>query len=71
MITAIGVFDATAGAAQRVARIMEMARPACDHTGITNEELHDLVRQEVEAGTSKGDAVRTVVTLCQAKLRAG
>jgi hypothetical protein len=50
---------------------MEMARPACIHSGITNEEFHQLVRNEVETGTSKKDALRTIVALCQAKLRVG
>jgi hypothetical protein len=71
LITAMCVFDTTAGAAQRVARLMEMARPACNHSGITNEELHDLVWHEVEAGTNKKDALRAVVIRCQTKLRVG
>ncbi|SDR41488.1 hypothetical protein SAMN05444161_3682 [Rhizobiales bacterium GAS191] len=70
LITAIWVFDATAGAAQRVSRLMEMARPACIHSGITNEELHDLVERELEASASKKDAFRAVVTRCQGKPRA-
>ena len=71
IVTAIGVFDTTAGAGQRVAWLMERARPACIHSGITNEELHDLVRVELQASGSKKDALRTVVTLCQTKLRRG
>jgi hypothetical protein len=61
----------TAGAAQREARLMEMARPACAHSGITNDELRHAVRGELEAGTNKKDALSNVVTLCQAKPRLG
>jgi hypothetical protein len=58
-------------AAQREARLMEMARPACAHSGITNDELRHAVRGELEAGTNKKDALSNVVTLCQAKPRLG
>ncbi|SDR63919.1 hypothetical protein SAMN05519103_09182 [Rhizobiales bacterium GAS113] len=61
----------TASAAQREARLMEMARPACIHSGITNDELRHAVRGELEAGTNKKDALRTIVTLCQANARLG
>ncbi|MFI5012964.1 MAG: hypothetical protein ACHQAY_11520 [Hyphomicrobiales bacterium] len=71
IITAAWVFDTTAGAAQRLAWLMERARPACLHGGITNEELHDLAARELETSTSKKDALRSVVALCQAKLRTG
>jgi hypothetical protein len=57
----------TARAAQREARLVEMARPACDHAGTTHEELHRLVRHELETGASKRDALHTVITLCLAK----
>ena len=57
----------TASAAQREARLVEMARPACFHIGITNHDLHQLVRYEIQAGASKRDTFRAVVTLCQAK----
>jgi hypothetical protein len=53
----------SARAAQREARLVEMARPYCDHTGTKNEELHQLVRGEFEAGASKKDALRAVITL--------
>lgn len=71
LITAMCVFDTTAGAAQRVARLMEMARPACDHSAIANKELRDLVWHEVEAGTSKKDALRAIVIRCLTKIRVG
>jgi hypothetical protein len=70
LISAIWVFTMTAKAAQREARLMEMARPECIHSGVTNRELRHLVRGEIEAGTEEQEAVRSVVTLCQAKLRA-
>jgi hypothetical protein len=70
LITAVWVLDTTAGAAQR-AWLMERARPACIHGSITNEELDHMVRHELEAGASKKDTLRTVVTLCQAKLGMG
>jgi hypothetical protein len=71
LFTGIWVFDTTAGAAQRVARLMDMARPACIHSGITNEELHEVVTHALVGGSSKKDALRAVVTLCQTKLRVG
>ncbi|SDR59457.1 hypothetical protein SAMN05519103_06427 [Rhizobiales bacterium GAS113] len=61
----------TASAAQREARLMEMARPVCIHSGITNDELRHAVRGELEAGTNKKNALRTIVTLCQANARLG
>jgi hypothetical protein len=57
----------TASAAQRQARLVEMARPACDQSGTTNEELHRLARHEYRAGASKQGALRAVVALCLAK----
>jgi hypothetical protein len=69
LISAIWVCGMTARAAQREARLVEMARPDCIHSGITNKELRHLVRGEIEAGTDERDAVRTVVTFCQAKQR--
>jgi len=47
---------------------VEMARPACDRTGTTNEELHHLVRYEYKVGVSKREALLTVVTICLAQL---
>ncbi len=69
LIAAIWVCGLTARAAQREARLVEMARPDCIHNGVTNKELRHLVRGEVEAGSDEKDAVRTVVNLCQAKQR--
>ena len=71
VITAILVFDATAGAAQRMAWLIEKARPACTHSGITNAELHALASEELDLRTSKKDALRALVTLCQARLANG
>lgn len=71
LICGICVFDITAMAALRESRLMEMARPACIHSKITNEDLRHLVRHELQAGSSKKDVVRTVVSLCEANSRAG
>jgi hypothetical protein len=71
VVTGIWAFDTTAGAAQRVAWLMEKARPACIHSGITNGELHDLASLQLQASGSKKDALRTVVTLCQAERPSG
>lgn len=64
-LTAVWVFDSTAGAAQRVARLMEMARPACNHTHISNEELHDLAQRELAVSASKSDALQAIVMRCR------
>jgi hypothetical protein len=69
LIAAIWVCGMTARAAQREARLVEMARPACIHSGVTHKELRHLVRGEVDAGTDEKEAVRSVITLCQAKQR--
>jgi hypothetical protein len=55
--------------ALREHRLVEMVRPACDHTGTTNRELHRLVHLEVQAGASKTEVVRNVLAQCQAKPR--
>jgi hypothetical protein len=70
-VTAVWVFDTTAGAYQRAAWLMERARPACVHSSIGNEELHRVVEQELEANGSKKDALRAIVARCQSNLRAG
>ena len=67
LISAIWVCGMTARAAQREARLVEMARPDCIHSGVTNKELRHLVRGEMDAGTDEREAVRSVVILCQAK----
>jgi hypothetical protein len=59
----------TAKAGQRESRMVEMARPACNHTAITNEELRRLVRNEYNTGTDKQNTLRSVVVLCQANPR--
>ncbi|SEF03450.1 hypothetical protein SAMN05519104_7972 [Rhizobiales bacterium GAS188] len=51
-----GMLVITASAAHCKARLVEMAGPACDHTGTTNEELHRLVRHEYRVGASKKEA---------------
>jgi hypothetical protein len=68
-ITAIWVLSTTAGANQRVVWLMERARPACAHSQIDNEELHAAAQHELETGSSKQDALRAIVNLCQARLR--
>ncbi len=60
-----------ARAAQREARLVEMARPACDHAGLTNRELHRLVRSEYQAGADKKDAFYAVLERCLVKREAG
>ena len=69
LIAAIWVCGMTARAAQREARLVEMARPDCIHSGVTNKELRHLVRGEVDAASDENEAVRSVVNLCQAKQR--
>jgi len=69
--TALCVLDATAGANQRLAWLMERARPACIHSRISNKELHSYAKRELDASGSKKDALRALVTLCQATPRAG
>jgi hypothetical protein len=66
--SASAMFIIAAKAAQSEARLMEMARPACAHTGITNKELSRIVRSEYKVGASKKDTLRAIVTLCQANL---
>jgi hypothetical protein len=60
----------SARAAQREARLVEMARPACDHAGITNRELHHLVRSEYGSKITKKDALNAVVERCMSKRQA-
>jgi hypothetical protein len=59
-----------ARAAQREARLVEMARPTCDHSGVTNKELHHLVRSEFQAGVNKREAFYAVVEHCLTKRQA-
>ena len=60
-----------ARASQREARFMELVRPSCEHTSISNEELHRLVRSEYKPGTSKLEALQWVATLCRDGTRTG
>jgi len=69
LISALWVGVLTAKASQKEARLVEMARPDCIHSGVTNKELRHLVRGEMEAGTDERETVRSVVTICQAKSR--
>ena len=69
LISAIWVGMLTATASQREARLVDLARPDCIHSGVTNKELRHLVRGEMEASTDEKQTVRSVVTICQAKLR--
>ena len=62
--SASGFLGLTALAAQREVRLVEMARPACDHTGTTNRELRHLVRAQYQAGVSKKEALASVVAHC-------
>jgi hypothetical protein len=66
-VSGSGMLVISARAAQREARLVEMARPVCDHTGTTNQELHRLVRSEYKAGASKKEALYKVVAHCMAK----
>jgi hypothetical protein len=68
-LTAVWVFDTTAGAHQ-LAWLMERARPACLHSSLSNEELHQVAEQQLAASPSKRDALRNVIGHCQANLRA-
>ena len=49
---------------------MENARPACLHSSLSNEELHQVAEQELAASPSKKDALRNIIDHCQASLRA-
>jgi hypothetical protein len=69
--TAFCVLNATAGADQRIAWLMERARPACAHGSMGNEELHRVAQHELMASNSKQDALRAIVTLCQTKFQDG
>ncbi|SDR11653.1 hypothetical protein SAMN05444161_1695 [Rhizobiales bacterium GAS191] len=60
-----------ARAAQREARFVELVRPRCAHMGLTNEELHRLVRSEFKPGARKPEALQAVTYLCEARQRAG
>jgi hypothetical protein len=60
-----------ARAAQREARFVELVRPRCMHFGLTNEELHRLVRSEFKPGARKAEALLAVTLLCGARQRVG
>jgi hypothetical protein len=64
-----GSLVALAKGEQREARLVEMARPACSHSGIENKELRGLVKQELRTGLSKQHVLYAVLDLCQANLR--
>jgi hypothetical protein len=67
VITAAWVFNTTAGAAQRLAWLMERARPACMHNGMSNEELHTVAEYELGVARSRHDALRAVISVCEAR----
>jgi hypothetical protein len=64
---AVSAVALRAGAAQREARLVEMARPSCDHERVTNQELHRFVRYVTKTRATKQEALAVVLTLCQAK----
>ncbi len=64
-----GSLVALAKGAQREARLVEMARPACSHSDIENKTLRWLVRHELHAGLSKEHVLYAVASLCQANSR--
>ena len=66
-LTAFWVFDTTAGAQQRMAWLMERARPACVESGVNREELHRLASLELDAGLGKESALEAVVATCHAR----
>jgi hypothetical protein len=66
-LTAFWVFDTTAGAQQRMAWLMERARPACIESGVNREELHRLAARELDAGLGKRSALEAVVAMCHAR----
>ena len=68
--TAVWVLDTSAGANQRLVWLIERARPACAHSITNKEELHRFARTELAASDSKEEALRSLVALCQTKLRA-
>ena len=53
--------------AQREARLLELARPACEHAGASNEDMHHLVKFGYQGGASKKAALEKVIALCQAR----
>lgn len=54
-----------ARAAQWETRFIEVVRPMCNHAGLTNEEMHRLVRNENRSGISKQEAIFAVMSACQ------
>jgi hypothetical protein len=55
--------------AHRQDRLVEIARPACDHAYTSNQDLHHLVGRQLQAGASTQDALRIVVAQCQNVVR--
>jgi hypothetical protein len=53
--------------AQREARLLELARPACEHAGTSNDDMHRLVKFGYKGGVSKKAALEKVIALCQAR----
>lgn len=67
-LTAFWVFETTAGAHQ-LAWLMERARPACLHSSLNNEELHQVAEQELAANPDKKKALRNIIDHCLASMR--
>jgi hypothetical protein len=65
LIVSGGSLVALAGA-NRVARLVEIARPACLHLGIQNKDLRRIVRHALRAGSSTKDVVYAITSACQA-----
>ncbi|SDR59423.1 hypothetical protein SAMN05519103_06417 [Rhizobiales bacterium GAS113] len=59
-------FALSAAEAKRDARVVDLVRPACEHTGLTHVALDRLVRMERNAATSQNHAVQAVTAYCLA-----
>jgi hypothetical protein len=69
VVAALGVSGGSLMAsadAHRVARLMEIARPACLHLGIQGKDLGRIVRHELRDGSSTEDVVHAITSACQA-----
>jgi hypothetical protein len=64
VIGAIG-FAVSSPEAKRNARVIELIRSACEHSGLSHTALERLVRQNRDAAQDQEHAVRTLVAYCQ------
>jgi hypothetical protein len=64
VIGAIG-FVVSSPEAKRDARVIELIRSACEHSGLNHTELERLVRQNRDAAQNQDHAVRMLVAYCQ------